>query len=176
MQRDMEVATSMPNLQATDATETENVSSKVAVLESEPASPRVVSSQNTTYNKACTFFAKGTCRNGDACRFSHSTQPSPSTTSSSRPVEITQPPATILINLPPGHPVYSIDVECVATGVQHNARSIAQVKIDLIMLLNVQRNEQLVATKQIVHMIACTILLVILVILTKVEYVIYISI
>lgn len=129
MQSDMEVATSMPNLQATDATQTENSSSKVAVLESEPASPRVVCSQNTTYNKACTFFAKGTCRNGDACRFSHSTQPSPSTTSSSRPVEITQPPATILINLPPGHPVYSIDVECVATGVQHNARSIAQVKL-----------------------------------------------
>jgi hypothetical protein len=122
MQSDMEVAISMPNLQATDAVETENGSTKVNVSRSEPASPQVISSQNTSYLKACTFFGKGTCRNGDACRFSHSTQPSPPATSSS-----TQPPPTILINLPPGHPVYSIDVECVATGVQHNARSIAQV-------------------------------------------------
>eukprot|EP00596_Hydrurales_sp_CCMP1899_P000881 CAMPEP_0119042992 /NCGR_PEP_ID=MMETSP1177-20130426/16325_1 /TAXON_ID=2985 /ORGANISM="Ochromonas sp, Strain CCMP1899" /LENGTH=305 /DNA_ID=CAMNT_0007010135 /DNA_START=140 /DNA_END=1057 /DNA_ORIENTATION=- len=119
----------MPNLQATDAVETENGSTKVNVSGSQPASPQVAGSQNTSYNKACTFFAKGTCRNGDSCRFSHSTQPSPPATSSSRAVEITQPPPTILINLPPGHPVYSIDVECVATGVQHNARSIAQVAL-----------------------------------------------
>lgn len=33
------------------------------------------------------------------------------------------------VNIPPGHPVFSIDVECVATGVQHNSRSVAQVSL-----------------------------------------------
>lgn len=35
----------------------------------------------------------------------------------------------IFVNIPPGHQVFSIDVECVATGIQHNARSIAQVSL-----------------------------------------------
>lgn len=34
-----------------------------------------------------------------------------------------------MINIPPGQPVFSMDVECVATGVQHNARSVAQVAL-----------------------------------------------
>jgi hypothetical protein len=70
--------------------------------------------------KPCAFFAQGTCRNGSDCRFSHSS----SMFSSPLP-----PPPPVLINIPPGQPVYSIDVECVATGVQHNARSIAQVAL-----------------------------------------------
>ena len=37
------------------------------------------------------------------------------------------PPPPVIVQLPPGHPVYSIDVECVATGTQHNARAVAQV-------------------------------------------------
>ena len=32
-----------------------------------------------------------------------------------------------LLTIPPNQPVYCIDVECVATGIQHNARSVAQV-------------------------------------------------
>ena len=39
------------------------------------------------------------------------------------------PPPPIIINIPPGQPVFSIDVECVATGLQHNARSVAQVAL-----------------------------------------------
>jgi hypothetical protein len=42
---------------------------------------------------------------------------------------LTSPPAPILVNLPPHLPVFSIDVECVATGIQHNARSVAQVAL-----------------------------------------------
>jgi len=39
------------------------------------------------------------------------------------------PPPPVIVQLPPGHPVYSIDVECVATGTQHNARAVAQVAL-----------------------------------------------
>lgn len=39
------------------------------------------------------------------------------------------PPPPLIINIPPGQPVFSIDVECVATGVPHNSRSIAQVAL-----------------------------------------------
>lgn len=73
--------------------------------------------------RMCRFFATGTCRNGSQCRFSHALN-SPMTFSMPSPA-----PPPILIQLPAGHPVYSIDVECVATGVQHNARSIAQVAL-----------------------------------------------
>lgn len=33
----------------------------------------------------------------------------------------------MFVNIPPNQPVYCIDVECVATGIQHNARAVAQV-------------------------------------------------
>ena len=39
------------------------------------------------------------------------------------------PPPNVIIQIPQGQPIYSIDVECVASGVQHNARSIAQVAL-----------------------------------------------
>ena len=35
----------------------------------------------------------------------------------------------LIISIPPGQPVFSIDVECVATGIPHNSRSIAQVAL-----------------------------------------------
>jgi RNA exonuclease 4 len=34
-----------------------------------------------------------------------------------------------IVQILPGQPVFSIDVECVATGVQHNSRSVAQVAL-----------------------------------------------
>lgn len=37
------------------------------------------------------------------------------------------PPPPMFVNIPPNQPVYCIDVECVATGIQHNARAVAQV-------------------------------------------------
>lgn len=38
-------------------------------------------------------------------------------------------PPPMLVDIPHGNPIYSIDVECVATGIQHNARSVAQVAL-----------------------------------------------
>eukprot|EP00128_Syssomonas_multiformis_P014267 Colp12_sorted_trinity150504_noHs@36303 len=74
--------------------------------------------------KPCSFFAQGTCRNGSECRFSHAiNEPQVG----KAPYVAAPPP--IIINIPPGQPVFSIDVECVATGVQHNARSVAQVAL-----------------------------------------------
>lgn len=73
--------------------------------------------------RPCAFFAQGTCRNGNECRFSHNiadTGPRP---------EVASAPPPVIINIPPGQPVFSIDVECVATGIQHNARSVAQVAL-----------------------------------------------
>lgn len=74
--------------------------------------------------KPCSFFAQGTCRNGSECRFSHAICDTPV---AQTPFVAAPPP--IIINIPPGQPVFSIDVECVATGVQHNARSVAQVAL-----------------------------------------------
>lgn len=89
--------------------------------------------------RPCMFFASGTCRNGTNCRFSHSVTPgsgqsSPANGYSPRSspqsaMPLTPPPPPFIIQVPPGHPIYSIDVECVATGTQHNARSIAQVAL-----------------------------------------------
>jgi DNA polymerase III epsilon subunit-like protein len=68
----------------------------------------------------CTFFAKGNCRDGAGCRFRHTIGP----TSAVRAA----PPPTV-VTLSPDLPVVSIDVECVATGVQHHDRSVAQISL-----------------------------------------------
>ena len=96
----------------------------------------------------CAFFVTNTCRHGDSCRFSHDpahlTNPpppnprlspiggpggAPGSGSPYAPGSDGKPPPILMIQTPPGHPIFSIDVECVATGVQHNARSIAQVAL-----------------------------------------------
>ena len=80
----------------------------------------------------CSFFARGACRNGDACRFSHAVAApagvGPPGFIASQPPAQAAPPPTV-VNLPPGAPVYSIDVECVATGVQHHDRAVAQISL-----------------------------------------------
>eukprot|EP01039_Chlorochromonas_danica_P001847 gene1846-2021_t len=84
---------------------------------------------NTTESKPttprpCAFFARGLCKFGESCRFSHDLQ------LQEKAVEkLPPPPLPIFVNIPAGHQVFSIDVECVATGIQHNARSIAQVSL-----------------------------------------------
>lgn len=93
-----------------------------------------ISSQtNTTATgvgvKPCMFFAKGTCRNGNSCRFSHNAADIMAAAAQSNIKQQQPAPSPVLINIPPGQPVFSIDVECVATGVQHTARSIAQVAL-----------------------------------------------
>ena len=74
----------------------------------------------------CHFFARGQCRAGAGCRFSHdmavaAAQPQPAP-------EPAHPPVVPII-LPPGAPVYSIDVECIASGVQHHDRATAQIAL-----------------------------------------------
>ena len=125
---------SMPNLQTSSDLDVTTGIGIVSVDASLPSSPSSNSSSSSYNAKPCAFFARGSCRNGNTCRFSHSGQSgdkngSVISSNSGSPGELTTPPPPILINLPPGHPVYSIDVECVATGVQHNARSIAQVAL-----------------------------------------------
>ena len=39
-------------------------------------------------------------------------------------------PPPVIVNIPPGSaPIFSIDVECVATGTMHNCRSVAQIAL-----------------------------------------------
>ena len=96
------------------------------------------SANSSPTNKPCLFFAQGQCRHGNECRYSHSMQPSPKNSNifnfSSNSTDFVNPnpipaPPPVIIQVPPGHSVFSIDVECVATGVSHNARSIAQVAL-----------------------------------------------
>jgi hypothetical protein len=70
--------------------------------------------------KPCSFFAQGSCRHGSKCKFSHVLAPVISNLAA---------PPPVIINIPQGQPVFSIDVECVASGTTHNARSIAQVAL-----------------------------------------------
>jgi RNA exonuclease 4 len=75
----------------------------------------------------------GKCRNGEACPFSHALPaggpPSPAgARDPGAPPPKAAPPPTV-VTLPPGAPVYSIDVECVATGRQHHDRAVAQISL-----------------------------------------------
>lgn len=130
------MSVSLPNLQTSTDSDSANGTGTPSIDVSVPSYP-ISNSSSTSYNaKPCAFFARGNCRNGTSCRFSHTNQPlsvgksgSIMSSSSGSSGDLATPPPPILINLPPGHPVYSIDVECVATAVQHNARSIAQVAL-----------------------------------------------
>ena len=68
----------------------------------------------------CTFFLKGNCRDGANCRFSHDANAVPA----ARPA----PPPTV-VTPPAGASLFSIDVECVATGRQHHDRAVAQISL-----------------------------------------------
>lgn len=73
--------------------------------------------------KPCRFHAMGVCRNGSQCKFSHEGSPN----SVVNVANDTPPP--FIVNLPPGYPVFSVDVECAATTVQHNGRAVVQVAL-----------------------------------------------
>lgn len=79
-------------------------------------------SNSSTTDKICHFYTNGLCRNGDSCKFKH-------VDTGSAAIRTLPAPAPVIVQVPQGHPIFSIDVECVATGVQHNARSVAQVAL-----------------------------------------------
>mmetsp|Transcript_7669 Transcript_7669/g.15016 ORF Transcript_7669/g.15016 Transcript_7669/m.15016 type:complete len:275 (-) Transcript_7669:263-1087(-) len=76
----------------------------------------------------CVFFRKGSCRNGDACPFSHDLSLPDPVPARQQPAGKAAPPP-IVVTLKPGTPYVSIDVECVATAIQHNARATAQIAL-----------------------------------------------
>ena len=88
-----------------------------------------ISNEAPTQHRPCRFFASGTCRSGDNCKFSHDLsviyQNRPGGTLASQ--QSAAPPPTYVVT-PVGAPIFSIDVECVATSVQHTGRSVAQVR------------------------------------------------
>eukprot|EP00960_Hanusia_phi_P066856 766490-Hanusia_phi.AAC.2 len=84
-------------------------------------------------NVPCFFFRKGACRNGDNCPFSHDPNCPPAAQEPQQkavPQQRAGAPSRF-IYIEPKHPsvYYSIDVECVATDVQHNARATAQISL-----------------------------------------------
>lgn len=72
----------------------------------------------------CTFFAQGRCRNGDTCRFAHNIPLSPASAAPAPPHASHVPSAQLITDT---KLLYSIDVECVATGVGHHDRAVAQI-------------------------------------------------
>lgn len=102
--------------------------------------------------RACTFFLQGRCIKGVECRFSHDIPQvaggfnmigGPVVSGGHQPIQQGQQmpgvyqsgfqprgyPAPMFVDLPPGAAIYSIDVECIATGTHHNARAVAQVAL-----------------------------------------------
>jgi DNA polymerase III epsilon subunit-like protein len=108
------------------------------VTSTNTASPGVNNASSSS--RPCIYFAQGSCRFGSQCRFSHVASsghltPTPTinlpgqNSAEGSPSTVQTPPPPIFIQVPPGHPLFSIDVECVATGVQHNARAIAHIAV-----------------------------------------------
>ena len=82
----------------------------------------VTIASTTDTRPACSFFAQGRCRNGDSCRFSHAAPATPAPPAAPAP-----PPAATLNLTTEPKVLYSIDVECVATGMGHHDRAVAQI-------------------------------------------------
>eukprot|EP00802_Teleaulax_amphioxeia_P025548 Tamp_26420.p1 GENE.Tamp_26420~~Tamp_26420.p1 ORF type:complete len:292 (+),score=75.06 Tamp_26420:42-878(+) len=78
----------------------------------------------------CIFFRKGSCRNGDSCPFSHdpNTPDAPPPERSPQRAQ-RQAPRPLTVAYDPKTPYFSIDVECVATAKEHNARATAQIAL-----------------------------------------------
>ena len=89
-----------------------------------PASPQTPRSPADA-RAPCSFWARGACRSGEACRFSHAAPPGACPPA---PAPVPIPPHAV-VDIPADVPVYSIDVECVASGVQHHDRVTAQIAL-----------------------------------------------
>jgi len=71
----------------------------------------------TQGKKACIFFQRGRCNRGAACSFAHDGVPEGGATAAVAQSSPLAPPPPLIINIPPGAAtIFSIDVECVATG------------------------------------------------------------
>ncbi len=103
-------------------------------------SVQTVKSNSKERTVPCVFFANGNCRYGNSCKFLHeiynSVPPIVPIVAQQmmQPVPMMGMPMNFpmvppIVNIPPGHPVFSVDVECVATAVHHNARSVAQIAL-----------------------------------------------
>lgn len=73
--------------------------------------------------RSCKFFEAGQCRNGDSCRFVHAVR-SPVLAPTGVSNGFTPP---MMINIPEGVPIFSIDVECAAISVGHNGRAVCSI-------------------------------------------------
>lgn len=148
--QEMNATPSLASASADAALDAVVMSGSAAVSVTPPPAPQAGSGPGgaKATRPPCAFFLTNSCRHGDQCRFSHdpahltnpppaSQRPSPPGAGGSpyAPDGSGKPPPILMIQTPPGHPIFSIDVECVATGVQHNARSIAQVALGASPLL-----------------------------------------
>mmetsp|Transcript_39713 Transcript_39713/g.97611 ORF Transcript_39713/g.97611 Transcript_39713/m.97611 type:complete len:279 (-) Transcript_39713:448-1284(-) len=77
----------------------------------------------------CIFFRKGTCKNGDGCAFSHDPNLVVAAAPPREPRSPAAAPKPYIVELLPGVPYVSIDVECVATSKEHNGRATAQIAL-----------------------------------------------
>lgn len=114
-------------------------------------SERSSTSSATSSSAPCTFFQQGRCTRGNECRFSHEAvspmSSAPGGYAGSAPHTPTGPGGLVFqadgsgpsrVRSPPPTPhvvdvdevnLFSIDVECVATGTQHDDRAIAQIAL-----------------------------------------------
>ena len=99
---------------------------------------QIIESQNafnqpTKSSKAiCKFFMQGRCSRWEVCSFSHDISKVDQADMNLQQKQVFSPPIRppIIVNIPPGSAsIFSIDVECVATGTHHNARTVAQVAL-----------------------------------------------
>lgn len=76
----------------------------------------------------CRFFLAGKCTAGEACRFSHAADAlnSPPRGSAASATVGAHDPRPVVLPALTG-PIFSVDVECVATGPQHHDRTLAQI-------------------------------------------------
>lgn len=101
--------------------------------DSPPVAPTIIDGGNSGL-AMCSFFARGQCLQGSSCRFLHeppsaAADPARLAAAVGAGVSAKSRPTPAKVELPIGSSAYSIDVECVASGVQHHDRVIGQIAL-----------------------------------------------